>query len=133
MSMIVEQFCENAYMSLEGDLSLFPFEMFPEAVTEPSEVLTRHTIRPVQQFVIMPLDARTITLIKHHVLNQDGIRKRVLHIQIEKQGALVFRGYDRFDRDTVCISGDVGLVLLDDLVDRKMVWSYRCPSKDIRH
>lgn len=51
---IVDDFCNNALISFEGDLHQVDFGNFPDAIFEPTDILKRNTLQPVKDFVIFP-------------------------------------------------------------------------------
>jgi hypothetical protein len=124
LAAMIDSFNGNAHLFLEGDLRYFRSEQFQFLRNEPNDLLVRNTIWPLQQFVIIPLENETVHIIKRHVLNCVGIRNRVLHILMEKQGQLVFAAYDCFDPDLVMVT-HTDNSFLDALITRKAIWSYR--------
>ncbi|MGH7173881.1 MAG: hypothetical protein ACRELG_26685, partial [Gemmataceae bacterium] len=89
----------EAHISFEGDLSrcrrLFAV---PGASTDETEVLHRATIWPMQDFVVLPLEAETIRPILDEVLPEGRVVHDIIHVQIERMGRLEFGAYDNFHR-----------------------------------
>jgi hypothetical protein len=82
-----------AHVSFEGDLSATRIANFPGASGEETQVLKRNTLRPKQEFVILPLEADLVTAIVSAV--GGTVPRGVLHILIgpaisEPDGMLVF-------------------------------------------
>lgn len=89
-------FKEQARISFEGKLSPRLFEELPVVSTEPIEPHLRNTSYPKQDFVIIPITAVTLDILRKKVLPQVGLRKNVLHVLISKKDKLVFCSYDCF-------------------------------------
>jgi hypothetical protein len=116
LKMVLEKFCGGAYVSFEGDLSQLNMRDLRDHSFTPTEVLKRNTLQPLLDFVIIPLDADTTEILLKRVLPRVGLRARVTHIQIEKEGKLLFGAYDNFDADCVWFHSSVGTEFLDSLV-----------------
>ena len=97
-------FKEQAKISFEGDLSSCSFGEIPGVSTQPVEPLVRSTIHPKQDFVIIPIIAATLEILRKKVLPQVGLRKNILHVLISKNDELVFWSYDWFHKDCVGLS-----------------------------
>jgi hypothetical protein len=130
LTAMLDMFCGDAYLSLEGDLSQLDYDLFENFQVLPAQALDRNTIWPPQKLVSVALEAETLSIIKRHILPRVGIRKRILHIQIVKQTEMVFAAYDCFDRDLVGVINTVGEPFLSSLVERKAIWSYECKAND---
>ena len=118
-------------LSLEGDLSKLDASMKLIGSSEESSKLRRHTISPRQDFVILPLDDESIQLIEKRVLHLVGLRSRVIHVQIEQAGKLVFGSYDNFHRDCVWVSEVVGVDLLERMVTEFVLRSFKRNPHDV--
>jgi hypothetical protein len=129
LSALVEAFCGDAHLSLEGDLA----ELRWDGPTQPepaiASVLRRNTVEPVQDFVVLPLERDSIDRIVHRVLPHVGLKRRVHHVQIEKERRLVFGAYDWFDEGCAWVSQRVGTQLLDALVREGVLKSYAPPPE----
>lgn len=118
---IVDEFCNNALISFEGDLQQVDFGNFPSAIFEPTDVLNRNTLQPIQDFVILPLENNTVEEIKRRVIEQIGIKNRILHLQIARQGELVFGAYDNFAKECVWVTDQVSVAKLKTLKEEKIL------------
>lgn len=88
----------NAHISFEGDLGATQVLHLAGASGSETVVLKRNTMWPVQDFVVLPLEA---ALIKVIIAGIGGtIPRGVLHVQIEKDGQLELGLYDNFDPET---------------------------------
>ena len=72
-----------AHVSFEGDLSATRIANSPGASSEETQVLKRNTLRPKQEFFILPLEADLVTAIISAV--GGTVPRGILHIQIEKE------------------------------------------------
>jgi hypothetical protein len=95
---VMTQLAGDAHLSLEGDLSVTKLFDLAEASGNETAILKRNTTWPVQDFVVLPLEA---DLIKRIVASIGGtVPRAILHIQIEKRGQLELGLYDNFGPDT---------------------------------
>jgi hypothetical protein len=122
-------FKEQAKISFEGDLSSCSFEEIPGTRTQPVEPLVRSTIYPKQDFVIIPIMASTLEIIRKKVLPQVGLRKNVLHVLISKNDKLVFWAYDCFDQDCVGLSLSVPENQVMALCEKGILKEYKIVEK----
>lgn len=49
----------------------------------------------------------------------------IVHVQIESHGEIAFAAYDLFHEDCVFVYPAVPLALLEELVERRVLYSYR--------
>jgi hypothetical protein len=85
----------DAHLSLEGDLNAMPILNLAGASGIETSILKRNTTWPIQDFVVLPLEA---DLIKAIVAGFGGtVSRRIIHLQIEKNGTLELGLYDNFD------------------------------------
>ena len=126
---VIDLFCGNARMSLDGDLSKCNARNIPIVAYAPIGKLEGQgidrTVATEGRFIVFPLEESTIDLIKRQVLPKVGLRKRINHIQIEKDGKLVFGAFDIFYPGLVRISGEVSLDFLEALIESKGIWKYK--------
>lgn len=88
----------NAHLSLEGDLHDMPILNLAGVSGVETSILKRNTLWPLQDFVVLPLEP---DLIKTIVAGIGGtVPRRILHIQIAKNGNLELGLYDNFDPNT---------------------------------
>ncbi len=121
---LLDRFCGNAHISFEGDLSKCDLRRIQVVSREPLGVLRSNTLYPKLDFVILPLEAETIEILKRQVLPRIGIRKRVIHTLIEKGGKLVFAAYNNMDPGCIWICNDVSEEFLQDLVESGSIKKY---------
>jgi hypothetical protein len=121
---MVEAFCGDAHMSLEGDLFCLRWEGGVAPHPRIAALLRRQTIWPRQSYAVLPLEPPTISEIVQNVLPRIGLRRRVIHVQIEKHRRIVFAAYDQFHQGCVVVAQSVGTELLDRLVRERSLKSY---------
>jgi hypothetical protein len=123
LNVLIEEFCGDAHISFEGDLSTCDLGEIRDVSFEPTAILPRNTIWPQQDYVIVSLEVNTKDILAKRTFPKIGLRKKVLHVMIEKEGKLVFGAYDNFHLDCVGIS-DVDEVLLESLIEKKIIRQY---------
>ncbi len=111
---LMTELAGSARISFEGDLSALKLYTLPGASDEETAVLKRNTLRPRQDFVVLPLEAST----KGAILAAIGgtIPGSILHIQIEKNGRLEFGSYDTFHPECLAIGSGLGSAFIDGLL-----------------
>lgn len=104
----------NAYLSLEGDLAGLKFPAVAP-VDECETGLRRQTSSPLLDWRVLSLSKESEPLIWDQLLQLDRLIERLIHVQIEKEGRLIFGAYDNFHKDCVFVSEAVPLKLLEEL------------------
>lgn len=122
---IVRRFAEGSLMSLEGDLSTIRRLSIPGESQRPTQLLRRRTDDPIQDFIVVPVTPETVAVLEKRLLPRVGLRNRVLHVQLESGGELVFAAYDQFHPDCVWISETVGECFVESLRECGAVSGYR--------
>jgi hypothetical protein len=118
----------DARISFEGDLSKCRLQDLPGASFEATRFLPRNTTRPVQEFVVLPLEADSVNAILDAVpaaaLDEDTDRKPwphdgdVLHVQIEKDSERWLVACDNFHPDCTWCADSIDEDLLATLLDQ---------------
>ncbi len=104
----------DARLSLEGELSHC---RFPEEIvvgSDETSTLKRHTLYPRQDFVVLRLSPETVEPIFKQVMAA-GLKRAIIHVQVERSGVLELGAYDNFHPDCVTTGPAVSLVLLEEL------------------
>ena len=117
-------------MSLEGDLSKCDF---PENVVVGREALgdlQRNTVAPRQDFVVLRLEPDTAEPILKQILAA-GLKRAILHSQIEHAGNLQMGAYDNFHPDCIVTGHDVSAALLTELQEAGILRGFR--AADVEH
>lgn len=89
---VLNELAGDARVSFEGSLGNTRLMGLDGATTDETAALKRNTISPVQDFVILPLEADRVDGILRAV--GMAIPKTILHIQVERAGQLEFGLYD---------------------------------------
>ncbi len=124
LTAMIEIFCGGSYISFEGDLSQANFWTIERASTEPRGMMQRNTTSPIYGFVILPLEQDTKKIIIR-TLPRIGLRSRVAHVLIERDGELKLAAYDWFYPYLVGVSSDIEIALLDTLVEARIIRAYK--------
>ncbi len=114
----------NAHISFEGNLSKCDFSKIPGASSQETEVLTRTTLIPELDFIVLPLANGNIPLILEQVLPDNRFSRDIIHIQIEKNNSLDFGSYDNFDPDCIACSENISKEFLQSLVTKGVLKSF---------
>lgn len=131
MNSLVEAFCGDAHISLEGDLSNLRWTGCLQPNPRIGVLLQRHTFWPKQDHAILPLEEGTLVEIKESVFPVVGLAKRVIHVQIEQHRELVFCAYDEFCKfcdGCVWVTSRMGPEFLDRLKEDGCLRSYEPSS-----
>ena len=91
----MEELAGMAHISFEGDLSATPVSRLTGVSGNETAVLKRNTLWPLQDFVVLPLEAELVKPISAAI--GGTVPRSILHIQIEKDGRLELGIYDNFD------------------------------------
>jgi len=121
---VAERFRGDSLMSFEGDLSAVDFTKIAGLFRDETAALKRNTIAPRQDFVVLPLTQENVNILTARIFPRIGIRCRVLHIEVEERGHLVFGTYDQFSSDGTWITAAVGEEFVTGLVREGAVASY---------
>jgi hypothetical protein len=82
----------SARISFEGDLGTLKLASVPGASETETPILKRNTLWPRQDFIVLPLEPDLVRVIVSAV--GGTIPRKILHIQIEKDGRLELGIYD---------------------------------------
>ncbi|MCZ7609663.1 MAG: hypothetical protein M5U17_05805 [Ignavibacterium sp.] len=122
---MMRYFSNIANISFEGSLDKLSLNKISGSKTEETEVLKRATLAPELDFVIVPLTDENIKFIWHEILEKDHLANDdIIHVQIEKDGKIVFGAYDNFHKDCVVAYEEVQVSLLDKLVKQGTIRNY---------
>ncbi|MGO8745563.1 MAG: hypothetical protein ACLQNE_06200 [Thermoguttaceae bacterium] len=112
---------DDARIALEGDLSRLDLDSVSGASTEETLSLKRATLAPRLDFIVLPLNNDSVRALISRALPAGGIVKRVIHIQIEKQGTLQFAAYDNFHPECIVVGPAVPKATLDELLSKRIL------------
>jgi hypothetical protein len=119
LTAILEKLGGSVHISFEGDLHGFRLDAFPGVSDKETAILRRSTIWPRQDFLVIPLESS----MGQKILAALGgaVPQRIIHIQIEKDGALQFGAYDNFDPACLCWGPVLDQGFVESLVHRGML------------
>ena len=117
---------DNAWISFEGRLIHTDLIKIGGVAFEETELLRRGTIAPKLDFLILPLTRDSLPAIEKAILSKISFHSTegIVHVQIEKDGTMVFAAYDNFSESCTWVFSNFPTVLLDELVARKVLVSY---------
>ncbi len=111
---VVLDFCQpgpRSEIRLLGDLSRILWEAVPGAVASGDSVR-------------LPLDDRSLEVLKRDVFARVGLRKNVQEVEVVSEGAVLFQSYDWFAPDGVLLAGLHSDDMLGELQSRNLVISH---------
>lgn len=117
----------DASISLEGDLSHC---RWPEDLLishEETASLKRNTLWPRQDFVMLQLTPDTIEPIFKQVMSA-GLKRAIIHVQIERNGVLELAAYDNFHPNCVITGPGVSIGLLEELKSTTVLRDFRAAT-----
>ena len=128
---MMRELAGNANISFEGDLSRCRLSIIAGVTQSESDVLTRNTIAPRQDFIMIPLEPHTIRPILNEILPEARVVHDIIHVQIEKNGEMAFAAYDCFHTDGCVVSWSaVPEALLDELQFKGVLKSFQPAPND---
>jgi hypothetical protein len=109
----------SVHLSVEGDLHGFDLDRIPGVSDKETAILKRNTIGPRQDFRVIPLESS----MGHKLLSaiSGAVPKRIIHIQIERDGVLQFGAYDNFDPECLFFGPALNQEFLDSLVRQEIL------------
>lgn len=124
---VLEHFLNQARVSLEGDLGQFDLLACSGASSDETHEIHRHTKSPKLDFVVLPVTVDQLVTLKHRLGGAGvfGVGGRLVHVQVEFQGKLVFGGYDNFHKECVVAYPPLGVTFLEQLKVKGILRSYK--------
>jgi hypothetical protein len=117
---------ENSRISFEGRLTKSDLMLMEPVAYEEVGVLKRATLRPKLNFLILPLTQQSLSRIEKAFNSKIAFGNGgIVHVQIERAGAMVFAAYDNFHRECVVAYSAVSTALLDELTVTRVLRGYR--------
>jgi len=122
---MMHQFENSANISFEGSLNNLLLSSIPGASMKEQGMLKRAVLAPESDFIVIPITTETIRYIWKEITDKDHLaHEGIAHVQIEKNGKIVFGAYDNFDKECVVAYDDVPIYLLDRLKEKGVIRSY---------
>jgi hypothetical protein len=103
----------SAFVSFEGDLNGTALNRATGASSDETPALKRNTLWPEQDFIILPLETETVRPIMAAI--GATVPRRIVHIQIEKNGRLELGLYDNFSPKGMFFGSAVTPALIESL------------------
>jgi len=119
---IIRELCEKAYLSIEGNLTKIDRECIKVYSEKETSLLKRNTLKPLKDFIILEINEDTKDEILR-MLEVIGIKKNVLHLQIENDGELILGAYDNFE--FVGTSKQINEDTLNKYIQKGIIKSYQ--------
>lgn len=107
----------NAHISIEGDLRALRLATYPRASTDPTDVLK--PITSGTDFVVLPLEHPTSE--KIYTALGGRVPKKILHVQIEKNGVIQFGVCDYFHPECIAFGNAVPQAVVESLVSNGVI------------
>jgi hypothetical protein len=120
---LMSELAGRARMSLEGDLSKCHFTDDHVVARDEDLVLKRSTLSPRLGFVILKLEPEAVAALFKQVIAA-GLKKNIIHVQIERNGSLQLGAYDNFHPDCVVTGPEVSAELLEKMKISGVVRSF---------
>ena len=112
---------DQANLSLEGDLSSLEKINIEVSTDKETPVLKRQTIWPKFDFAIIEINENNKERIINHLFPQIGLKNKVFHVQIEKDGELILGAYDNFHPECVWIGDWISEEELQSFVNTSVI------------
>ncbi len=114
----------NSSISLEGNLSYCKFSDVILLSRDETGLLKRNATLPKQDFAVLKLTSETVGEVFRQIMTA-GLKKAIIHVQIERSGLLELAAYDNFSPDCVLTGSGVSLSLLDELKNLGVILSFQ--------
>jgi hypothetical protein len=121
---LMDELAGNARISLEGDLSHCRFADNLIVSRDETDILKRHTMWPLQDFVVLRLEPETVSSIFKQVMAA-GLKRAIIHVQIERNGMQEMGAYDNFHSECVITGPGVSAALLAELKSKNVIRDFK--------
>lgn len=123
---VMEECASGSLISFEGSLESLGFINWPEISREETDSLKRQTLSPNLDFVVVQLNESTFPSIWEELAEKDHlVNEGIIHVQIEKDGKLVFGGYDNFHKECTVAYAGIPVELIDKLQEKGIIRGYK--------
>jgi hypothetical protein len=119
----------NAQISVEGDLSHCQFTQDMVVTGDETAILKRNTIAPRQDFLVLRLTSEACSPILGQVMAGKGLKRAIIHMQIERDDVLELGAYDNFHRECVVTGPGVSPALLDELKSANILRDFKVAAR----
>jgi hypothetical protein len=118
----MEELAGDAHISFEGNFDGLRLLGIPGAVEEETATLKRNTSWPKQDFAVVPLEAGSSETILAAI--GGALPRKIIHVQIEKAGLLLFGAYDQFQPGCIHFGSTVNRLFLEALVSQGVIGQF---------
>ena len=117
---------DRSRVAFEGNLANTELFRMQGASRDETGMLRRATTAPQLDFLVLPLTLDNVSEIETAIQSKVAFSgyRGIVHVQIERNGELVFGAYDTFDKDAVIVDGIPSIELLDQLVSERTLRGY---------
>jgi len=123
---VMEEHAVDSRISFEGDLRGLSFYAWADAQHEETPSLKRQTVEPELDFVVLPLTSSTYPRLWKELIERDHlVNEGIIHVQIERDGKLLFGGYDNFHRDCIVAYSGISQDFLEQLRIKGIIRGYQ--------
>jgi hypothetical protein len=109
---------------VEGNLSHCRFTEDLIVSRDETNVLKRNTLWPRQDFVVLRLTPESVAPILEQ-MTAAGLKRAIIHVQIERNGVLELGAYDNFHPECVVTGPGVSASLLDELRESSVLLDFQ--------
>jgi hypothetical protein len=124
---VMEELAGDSCLSLEGTLDGCNFPEEIVLARDETDFLRRNTISPRLDFLVLRLEHRTVAPI-YREATRVGLRRAIIHVQIEKCGLIELGAFDNFHPECVTTGRAVPDQLLINLKASRIVRSFAAIS-----
>jgi hypothetical protein len=114
----------NSRISLEGDLAECRVASDLIVTHDETATLKRNTISPKLDFVVLHLEPETVERVLK-TIKTAGLKRTIVHVQIEQNGVLELGAYDNFSPGSVVTGPGVSPTLLSKLKNMKLLVDFK--------
>ena len=117
--LVMDELAGDAHISFEGNFNGIRLLAIPGVVEEETVALKRNTSWPKQDFAVVPLEAGSSEMILAAI--GGALPRKIIHVQIEKGGLLLFGAYDQFQPGCIHFGSTVNRQFLEALVSQGVI------------
>jgi hypothetical protein len=117
--LVMEELAGDAHISFEGNFDGLRLLAVAGAVDKETPTLKRNTSSPKQDFAVVPLEAGSSETILAAI--GGALPRKIIHVQIEKAGLLLFGAYDQFQPSCIHFGRTVNRQFLEALVSQGVI------------
>jgi len=124
---LLRELATGTRLSLEGELSTCNFDERIVVSRQPVEKLPRNTNSPLLDFVVLALEPSGVEQVLSEI-SRMGLRRRIVHVQVERDGILEVGAYDNFHSECVTTGPAIRPGMLTQLRDAGVIRGFSACS-----